>query len=139
MSKYLLASDGSDCSLEAARYLLNIASAHKNIEVIVLSVKEIAAWFTESIDEVAEMTAAPFREAGVKVKVISREGDPAQVISDTADELDVDHIVLGARGLSRLKGVLMGSVSQKVIYLCQCPVTIVKKRVKREVLDDDED
>lgn len=139
MSKYLLASDGSDCSLEAARYLLKIASAHKNIEVIVLSVKEIAAWFAEAIDEVAEKTAAPFREAGVKVKAISREGDAAQVISATADELDVDHIVLGARGLSRLQGVLMGSVSQKVIYLCQCPVTIVKKRVKREVQDDDED
>lgn len=48
------------------------------------------------------------------------------MIAETAASLDIDQIVMGARGLGHIKGMLLGSVSQKVIQLSKCPVTIVK-------------
>lgn len=51
------------------------------------------------------------------VRTKLREGDPAKTIIDYAVEQGVDLIVMGTRGLSQMKGVLMGSVSQKVSAL----------------------
>ncbi|MCK6452607.1 MAG: universal stress protein [Alphaproteobacteria bacterium] len=64
---------------------------------------------------------------GAKVgDAIIESGDPATVIMAAAKRLGVDHIVMGARGLGNLGGIVLGSVSQKVIHLAGCPCTIVK-------------
>jgi len=43
-----------------------------------------------------------------------------------ADEMDADIIVMGTRGLSTLRGAIMGSVSHAMIEKATCPVLIVK-------------
>ncbi len=53
-------------------------------------------------------------------------GDPAEGILSFAKENSMDMIVVGSRGLGRLEALLLGSVSQKVCYLADCPVAIVK-------------
>lgn len=126
MYRYLLPFDGSGNALHAARYVLKMAEEHSKVEIIVLSVKETAAWFTENVDDLAEKAASVFKGSEARVKTLVKEGEPARIIAETADELGVDHIVMGARGLSNLQGMLLGSVSQKVIHLCKCPVTIIK-------------
>lgn len=50
------------------------------------------------------------------------EGRPAQEIVRQAESLDVDLIVMGSRGLSNLKGLVVGSVSHKVSHIAPCPV-----------------
>ncbi|WP_110654156.1 universal stress protein [Salinicola halimionae] len=50
------------------------------------------------------------------------EGPPARVIVEQADRLGVDTIIMGSRGLSDLKGLLVGSVSHKVSHVASCPV-----------------
>jgi nucleotide-binding universal stress UspA family protein len=63
---------------------------------------------------------------GVKpVKTLERRGDPAQAIIDTIMEEKVDAIVIGRRGRGRLSGLLLGSVSQKLISLAPCAVIVV--------------
>ena len=126
MYKYLLATDGSENSNRAAEYVLKTAGEHKQVEVHILSVKEVAAWFTESVDNNVKRTAELFKPAGVKTSTHIVEGESAQTIVDVANQLGVDQIVLGARGLSRIKGMVLGSVSQKVVQLSTCPVTIIK-------------
>jgi nucleotide-binding universal stress UspA family protein len=54
------------------------------------------------------------------------EGYPAQVILAVAQTADVDMIVMGSRGLSELKGLLLGSVSHKVSQLSNCTCVTVK-------------
>lgn len=127
MYKYLLATDGSENSMRAALYLLDMASAHKrSIDVTVLGVQEVAAWFTESVDDVTSKTGVLFKNAGVSVNTVIKEGDPGEVIAETAANLGVNQIVMGVRGLGQVKGILLGSVSQKVIQLSKCPITLVK-------------
>ena len=53
-------------------------------------------------------------------------GDPAAEIIKIAEKENVNVIIIGSRGLSTIKGVFLGSVSQKVTHHATCPVMIVK-------------
>ncbi|ACB40157.1 universal stress protein [Pyrobaculum neutrophilum] len=54
------------------------------------------------------------------------EGDPAHEIVKFAREVNASLIVLGARGLSTIRRVLMGSVSSRVVQESPIDVLIVK-------------
>ncbi len=55
-----------------------------------------------------------------KVRRAIMSGDPATCILDTAHNSQARFIVVGKRGLGRLAGLLIGSVSQKVSALADC-------------------
>ena len=55
-----------------------------------------------------------------------KSGHIARSILEVADEEGSDMIIMGSRGLGLLKGVLIGSVSQKVIEEAKIPVMVVK-------------
>ena len=61
-----------------------------------------------------------------RVTPIVEDGDPATTIVATAKARGVDLIVMGSRGLSDVKGLLMGSVSHKVAHLAPCTCITVK-------------
>lgn len=71
-------------------------------------------------DRVARLAAT-----GVKVSGVVREGIPAQAIVEVADEVGAGLIVMGTRGLSGLKHVLLGSVAERTIRQAPCPVLTV--------------
>lgn len=52
-------------------------------------------------------------------------GGPARSIADVAEETGADLIVVGTRGHSALAGVVLGSVTQKLLHLADCPVLCV--------------
>jgi len=54
------------------------------------------------------------------------EGDPAHEIVKFAKEVNASLIVLGSRGLSTIRRVLMGSVSSRVVQESPIDVLIVK-------------
>ena len=62
---------------------------------------------------------------GVDVDTIAVEGDPVDVLVKTAQERDVDLLVVGNRGLNTLTGRLLGSVPSVVTHRAQCDVLIV--------------
>lgn len=53
-------------------------------------------------------------------------GDCAETVLETAAEINASLIVVGSRGLGRLKGMLLGSVSKKVAQDAHCSVLIVR-------------
>jgi nucleotide-binding universal stress UspA family protein len=63
---------------------------------------------------------------GVSVETLLVEGDAAYQIVKTAKEDGFDLIVIGARGRSKLSGLILGSVSQDVIKKAHCPVLVTK-------------
>ncbi len=68
------------------------------------------------------------REAGGEVaEVHARLGRPDAEIVGLADELGAGLIVLGSRGLGRLRRALMGSVSDSVVRHAHCPVLVVRE------------
>lgn len=80
----------------------------------------IAAAVLEDAADRASRTGVPVIEHEI------HEGDAAQSLLDAAEARNADLVVLGSRGLSPLEGVMIGSVSQKVLTLVKCPCLIVK-------------
>jgi nucleotide-binding universal stress UspA family protein len=66
------------------------------------------------------------KAAGLDVEIMLKEGNASQEILKIVKEGDFGLIVMGARGISKLKEILVGSVSDDVIRNASCPVLIVK-------------
>lgn len=72
--------------------------------------------------------------SGAKIKLLNEidvtyetlTGKPANVINDYAKNHEIDLIVIGNRGISGIKKLVMGSVSQKVTNEAECAVLVVK-------------
>ena len=63
---------------------------------------------------------------GVTVETHLTEGANAQAIVEVARKIGADLIVMGTRGLSGLKHVMLGSVAERTVRLAPCPVMTVK-------------
>jgi nucleotide-binding universal stress UspA family protein len=81
----------------------------------------------ELVHEVLRRAEDRARAHGVAdVATALEAGDPAERIVDFARANGVNLIVMGQRGLSGLKGLLIGSVSNKVLHLAECACLLVK-------------
>ena len=141
MNKYLLAVDGSENSSRAINYLLKLAQiTGLDITVIhvinsrreiynyppLMDISDIKKIITEQGQQLLDECAAIFEGKELKVTKVIAEGDPGLEIAEYAKHNGISHIVIGSRGLSDLKGLIMGSVSHQVIHFAQCPITLVK-------------
>ncbi len=67
------------------------------------------------------------RSAGVSdIAIETAQGDAADQILEYAKRVSADLIVMGSRGLSDIKGLLMGSVSHKVCQRSDCSCITIK-------------
>jgi nucleotide-binding universal stress UspA family protein len=63
---------------------------------------------------------------GIQSKALLKEGHVVEEILKAAKEENIDLIVIGARGLSTLKEIFLGSVSHGVALHAPCPVLLMK-------------
>jgi nucleotide-binding universal stress UspA family protein len=61
----------------------------------------------------------------VKTTGIITEGVPTQAIVEAAEQIGADLVVMGTRGLTGLKHVVLGSVAERTIRHAPCPVLTV--------------
>lgn len=79
----------------------------------------------EAIAKLLETAKVLFSDQGVEAETMERQGNPAFVICDVADELDADLIVMGSRGSDLINVDAADGVSNRVINLSPCPVLVV--------------
>lgn len=151
MKKVLIALDYDPTSKKVAEAGFEMAKA-MNAAVILLhamvnpaiyasSYNIMGAWQVDTVDtleniEITETRSRNFLEKVKKhlgdksIKNIQKEGDTAQVILETAEELKVDCIVLGSHSQKWLEDILLGSVTKEVLRKSTIPLFIIptKKR-----------
>lgn len=76
--------------------------------------------------EILQEARQKLGETSVTVYEELLEGPEAEAILAVAETRQIDLIVMGTRGLSTLQGLLLGSVSHKVIRHAKCPVTLCR-------------
>lgn len=121
--------DRSPDSQEAAETVAHLVK-FCNSRLIILSVEEEPAEGTAAtapavIDQLLEQAQASFAAEGIQTETLHRQGKPAFMICDVADEIDADLIVMGCRGIGLTQEGASESVSNRVINLAPCPVLIV--------------
>jgi len=141
MFRILVAVDGSESSDRAVSHLLKkLGWYSEKVEVHLLNVQAalpsdvsrfISAEQLEGFHR--EQGAAALASAkaildGAKVAYVTHIGigDPAHVIAHYANEKAMDQIVMGTRGLGAVAGLVMGSVTMKVVGLTDVPVLLIK-------------
>jgi len=148
INRVLVPLDGSKRSDEVVRFLLRMPLPH-HAEVLVMTVvqsftaafvkaytldlerdQQIIAELQKTEEEAAArlMSEAErqFRRGGYKVSVIVTRGAPSQEILREAARRNVDLIALGAKGLTGVRGFLLGSVSQRIARYARSSVLIVR-------------
>lgn len=81
---------------------------------------------TDAANDILAKAKARAQARGARrVHTELRTGEPAEMILLLAKEHDAGVIVLGKRGRGRLAGLLLGSISQKVMMLAPCAVIVV--------------
>lgn len=151
MTHVLVATDGSEQSLKAARYLRDLFgdSAPDRISVVAV-VRPLAAVpfasdfgeeehaaqqaevdptgysFQEAAKEAVDRVAAELAEMGTQVDTMVRGGTPADQIVRVADELEADLIVIGGRGKGAMQAIVLGSVAYRVLHHAPCPVLVTR-------------
>jgi len=146
ISKVLVAFDGSECSVRALEFALNVAEKF-SASVLVLNVLELPVFsapeeplglsssmvgvvkdlrkaHSDILAKAAEKAAAFKPEVNVKTEL--REGNPATQIVASSAEGGFDVIVLGHGGEGRLRELFMGGTSERVAHMSRCAVLIVK-------------
>jgi nucleotide-binding universal stress UspA family protein len=63
-------------------------------------------------------------DRGVRARALAVEGEPVEAILETAKGERADLIVMGRRGLGRLKALMVGSVSSRVAEFAEVPVLL---------------
>ena len=76
--------------------------------------------------ELLEQCKKQALQSNVQVKTLLEQGDYAHEIIEVAKRKDCELIMMGSRGMSPFKELLLGSVSLKVMHHASCPVMVVR-------------
>lgn len=140
-SKILVAYDGSELSKKALEYGKSLVLQDEQAELEVVTVMTLSgfigsyeAYSFMEMRSIAETAAnSRLEEAKEQLALVPKvinaqllEGDPAAQIIEYATENEFDLIVMGSRGLGRVREFFLGSVSHNVVQMAKCPVLIIK-------------
>jgi len=148
--KILLATDGSETSMRAAKNAVSIGkkAGATVTAVYVVDVHRLAQLpgyaampgikdnlmelmfkeGSEALEEIEDMA----RDAGVAYERVVAEGDPGEELLKLCRDPGFDLMVLGTIGKSGLKRFLLGSVADKVVRHSHVPVLVVPAKDEQE-------
>jgi nucleotide-binding universal stress UspA family protein len=143
-SRILVAVDGSKSSMDAADYAIDMAKIF-NAQLTTLTVSHISmssyglAALPDAIKQAKEKHAleskqwfdkvsqnAKRNDVQIRTELIDSQMSVDGTIVEYAESHDIDLIILGTKGRSGIKKLLLGSVATGVVKYATCPIMVVK-------------
>ena len=137
LKNIVLAFDGSDYSNRALKYAKTFAERFEATLWLVhifthtsdlLGYDDYEKFYSKRKaggQTILDQALQELRNTRLDVREELQEGPEAESILNIAKKCQADLIVIGTRGHGTLKGLLVGSVSRKVIHHSSCPVMVV--------------
>ena len=139
--KILLPIDGSEYSKNAIDFVASrttVLGNNPTIELLNIQVplparasrlvgrEALDRYYEEEADKVFTSARKVLKRDNITVTEAYRIGALDEMIAQEADKLPADLIVMGSRGLTALKGLIMGSVTTGVLARTKCPVLLLR-------------
>jgi nucleotide-binding universal stress UspA family protein len=134
----IVAVDGSEQSLLALAYAKNLAECYHSKMIVVHAypgthdLREVPEYERlisrrkSSGQKVLDHARRQLGEVSFEVEEDLLEGPAANAILTVAEIRNANLIILGTRGMGNVKGVIFGSVSNKVMHYAPCAVMVVR-------------
>ncbi len=142
----LVPTDGSENADRAVRFSVQLADYRQQVEVTVIFVHHLVSPSASvgtlpheqmsaqertraqevvgrAVEDIRGLVTSSDVTVSGRIVAASRIDDG---ILKVAGEVNADIIVVGTRGLSPLRGAIMGSVSHALIEKAHCPILVVK-------------
>ena len=134
--RILVAVDGSPRSEKTVEIAIDLAMRYES-DVTVVHVREYERYEGDDVDlgppipadKLVQDVLDAFREGGVEARGEIRRvssGDTPEQIVEVAQQSRADLIVMGSRGMTEWKSLLLGGVANKVVHHATCPVLLVR-------------
>ncbi len=139
MKRILVAVDGSESSLKAARMAADVAvrfGAKLTLchvvpklllppDVYGLTIAEVEKEHRAYADRLLEAAVASLDEPGLEISTVVLYGSPAEAIAEEGAASEVGLVVVGSRGHGAVARMFLGSVSDRLVHISSKPVLVV--------------
>lgn len=141
MKTILLPVDGSENSTRAVQRAIDLSKESGGAKLLLVtayppiasgnvkryfSPEDIQSFYREEGEKALSPAKALLDKAGVSYDEEVLVGPVAQTIAEYAKKKNADTIIMGTRGLGTVTGMVLGSVTTKVLSLVEIPVLLVK-------------
>ena len=139
MKRILVAVDGSDPSLKAARMAADMALRFGSKLTLVhvvpklvlppdvygLTIAEVEKEHRAYADRLLEKAISTLQDPGLEISTTVLYGSPAEAIAEEGAASDVGMIVVGSRGHGAVARMFLGSTSDRLVHISPKPVLVV--------------
>jgi nucleotide-binding universal stress UspA family protein len=150
LHKILVCVDGSEKSLEAADYSISIAQ-NSRAQLVILNVIETEPWLygekayewgspekvdeayankkveiQKILDQIKKNAEAVGIQSNSEILLAPRTQGAVKAILEYVEQQQIDVLVVGTRGNTGIKKMLLGSVANGLLTLANCPVMVIK-------------
>jgi nucleotide-binding universal stress UspA family protein len=137
-TRILVPYDGSAHSQRALDAAVNLAQCTKGVVHVLYAYEQLPSYLGEPnfedmvkrllgwANDLVKNAVAQVQDQDVAATSDVLEGPPAEAILRVAEAEEFVLIVMGSRGLGQFKGLLLGSVTDRVLHHAHIPVMIVR-------------
>ncbi|MFV0298804.1 MAG: universal stress protein, partial [Hyphomicrobiaceae bacterium] len=124
ISKVLVAYDGGASAMKAVDHVAR-SPLFQGLAVHVVTVGSATPEVTKGLEDARAMLKA----AGIEAETSVLPGQPETTLAKLVEEAQFDMLVMGAYGHSRIRSLIIGSVTTAMIRACRVPIVLVRQAV----------
>ena len=113
-------------NITAIHVMEDIPITHIESQKLLNDMLEISAVCKQQGENILSKCSETAKNKSLKVNTILLKGNPASIILDFCKNGKYNLIIMGNRGIGKIKEIILGSVSSKILHSSACPVLLIK-------------